>query len=153
VSLRRALLVAFALLVAAPVTALAGSVNVLGKGTATYAARGAATAFSTRLLAGSRVVVTALPVATAPATVTVNCLNPRQRRCARFNARQNAWIISKPATLLVEGADFRLALRSPRPFQLGITGVGRLVLAGRGTYTTAGVDTPYLGRTIVKLRT
>jgi hypothetical protein len=152
VSVRRTLLLALVVLALVPAVALAGSVNVSGKGSAAYTARGTATAFSTQLLPGTRIVATALPVASVQPTVTVNCLARRQRRCARLDVVTGAWIVSKPVTMLVEGADFRVTIRSPRLFQLGITGIGVLRLKGRGTYTTAGVDTPYDGPTVVKLR-
>ena len=130
---------------AAPASALAGSISVTGKGRATYQALGDATAFSTYVLTGGRV------LATGDVTVTISCARPRAKRCYRINHRTGAYIVLKPVTVLAEGTDFRLAIVSGRGFNLGITGVGRVVLSGSGSYTTSGQTSAYVGRRVVTL--
>ena len=62
------------------------------------------------------------------------------------------WQVLKPVRFLYGAADFRLTVSSPRGFDIGLAGVGRLVLNGRGTYTFRGETVPYRGVVVLRLR-
>jgi hypothetical protein len=125
-------------------------VHVTGRGSVRFLARGDAAEYATVVRKGGFVRV--LGEGIDPRSIRPVCAQAGARRCARYRPKLKRWQVLKPVRFLYGATDFRLTVSSPRGFDVGLAGVGRLILNGRGTYTFRGETVPYRGVVVLRLR-
>jgi hypothetical protein len=133
-----------ALACAATAYALGTGANVSGRGRLVYTATAEATVFASEVRAGARIVVS------KTGTITPTCVVVKRRPCFRVERRTGAIIALRPIRFLVDGTAYRLAITSSAPFVIGLSGTGKVLLVGKGSYTVDGATHTYRGtRTVV----
>jgi hypothetical protein len=125
-------------------------VHVTGRGVVRFIARGDAAEYATIVRRGGFVRV--LGDGIDPRSVHPVCAVPGLRRCVRYRRKLHRWAVLRPVRFLYGATDFRLTVSSPRGFDVGLAGVGRVVLSGHGTYTFRGETVPYRGIVVLRLR-
>jgi hypothetical protein len=73
------------------------------------------------------------------------CVKKSKRRCVRYDEQSGAWIVLRPVKFIYDGSGFSIRVQSRSGFKITISGVGRLKLNGKGTYTVDGEEHRYDG--------
>jgi hypothetical protein len=149
VKIRLAILVVVLLAAYVP-PAFASAVSVNGTGVAFLHAKAGTLTTSLRVSAPGVVKLVALDTATFKPV----CLVVLRRPCVRWNAKTQSWIVLRAVKFIYAGGagPYALRVQSRGAFQLGVNGVGTLVLTGNGLYTLAGRQKAYQGVIRVRLR-
>ena len=135
---------ALALLGIAPAAASASTVNVNGRGVARFQTARSAEVIGVQVNAPGRV---RLVDADNPAAASFKpkCVRRGRKPCVRRDRRTHDWIVLRAVKFIYDGQGFTMRVTSKRGFRVTISGVGKLKLNGRGTYTLDGVAHHYNG--------
>src|SRR4029079_14148446 len=139
-----------ALLGIAPAAASASTVNVNGKGLARFQTARSAEVIGVQVNAPGRV---RLVDADNPAAASFKpkCVRRGRKTSLRPDRRTHDWIVLRAVKFIYDGQGFTMRVTSTRGFRVTISGVGRLKLNGRGTYTLDG-GRPRFNRTLPRIQ-